>query len=675
MALTKVKLIADGVIDVDHLAANHGITTDNIGEGSALYYTDARVSSYLTTNSYATEGFVTTAVSNLVDAAPSTLDTLNELAAALGDDPNFATTVTNSIATKLPLAGGTLTGSLTVQGNITSSTNEGKLILNSTAANGKQYEFISIDTGNLGLYDGTAYRLWVNGNGNIGIRSVSPGSEISSNATVLQIDDSNVASLALNHSSSGKYEVAATGLGLDIRRNGSNYITVDTSGNVGIGTTSLSAKLHIGDGTTSVFQRFNSTNGGAINFQKSGTNSAFIGEVQQGLGSGDGLLLYTYSGGDRPIRFYPGGSEKVRFAQNGDVGIGTDSPSERLHVFGGKLKLQTAANGHGWIYAEDVNHSIILRGTRSGASTNITSYHQYGDDYSNGGGHKFFTGGLLANQLERFTISNDYTIFLNNNIGVNSTSPRGTFDIIGQGANTSSNNVSVPSGTLVLGYGGGWNENNHGASIVFTQRWYSPSSGQIAMAQITGVKERGDGNFGGGLAFWTSNQNESNLLERVRINEYGNVGIGTTSPGEKLDVVGKAKADAFEARSLGDITAGTPYTAALPYGISSMTISSPCDNNWRTLLYNVDYHKVFMWVRLGDALSRDMAHYAFQATFPNYGVAAFSVLDYFDGGWNTGGFEFTLGVIDGRYAILVRASSYYSSSNTASGSIYFLRLE
>ncbi len=47
-------------------------------------------------------------------AAPGTLDTLEELGDALGDDPNFATTVTNSIATKLPLSGGTLTGSLDV---------------------------------------------------------------------------------------------------------------------------------------------------------------------------------------------------------------------------------------------------------------------------------------------------------------------------------------------------------------------------------------------------------------------------------------------------------------------------------------------------------------------------------------------------------------------------------
>lgn len=48
----------------------------------------------------ATTAYVTTAVANLVDAAPGTLNTLNELAAALGDDANFATTTATSIATK-----------------------------------------------------------------------------------------------------------------------------------------------------------------------------------------------------------------------------------------------------------------------------------------------------------------------------------------------------------------------------------------------------------------------------------------------------------------------------------------------------------------------------------------------------------------------------------------------
>jgi len=78
-------------------------STTNIVEGTNLYYTDARVGTYLTNNSYATQSYVNTAVSNLVDAAPGTLDTLNELAAALGDDPNFATTVATSIGTKEPI--------------------------------------------------------------------------------------------------------------------------------------------------------------------------------------------------------------------------------------------------------------------------------------------------------------------------------------------------------------------------------------------------------------------------------------------------------------------------------------------------------------------------------------------------------------------------------------------
>ncbi len=55
---------------------------------------------------------VDTAVANLVDTAPAALDTLNELAAAINDDANFSTTITNSIATKLPLAGGTMSGAI-----------------------------------------------------------------------------------------------------------------------------------------------------------------------------------------------------------------------------------------------------------------------------------------------------------------------------------------------------------------------------------------------------------------------------------------------------------------------------------------------------------------------------------------------------------------------------------
>ena len=91
-------------------------TTSNLTEGTNLYYTDARVNTLLGTKNYATETYVDTAVANVVDSAPAALDTLNELAAALGDDPNLSTTLSTQIGTKVAKAGDTMTGALTLSG-------------------------------------------------------------------------------------------------------------------------------------------------------------------------------------------------------------------------------------------------------------------------------------------------------------------------------------------------------------------------------------------------------------------------------------------------------------------------------------------------------------------------------------------------------------------------------
>ena len=96
-------LIADDVA----LAGNPTTTTQSAGNN---------------TTRIATTAFVTTAINNLVDSAPSALDTLNELAAAMGDDANFSTTVTNSIATKAALAGAAFTGDVSVTGSSSGST-------------------------------------------------------------------------------------------------------------------------------------------------------------------------------------------------------------------------------------------------------------------------------------------------------------------------------------------------------------------------------------------------------------------------------------------------------------------------------------------------------------------------------------------------------------------------
>ena len=83
------------------IAAHNSDTTDvhGIADTSLLatksYADTAADTAYANANAY-----TDTAVANLVDAAPATLDTLNELAAALGDDANFAATVASSIGTK-----------------------------------------------------------------------------------------------------------------------------------------------------------------------------------------------------------------------------------------------------------------------------------------------------------------------------------------------------------------------------------------------------------------------------------------------------------------------------------------------------------------------------------------------------------------------------------------------
>jgi len=77
------------------------------------------------TEAFATETYVDTAVANLVDSSPTTLDTLNELAAALGDDPNFSTTITNLIGTKLATADFNTTADSWLTGKTTADLTEG----------------------------------------------------------------------------------------------------------------------------------------------------------------------------------------------------------------------------------------------------------------------------------------------------------------------------------------------------------------------------------------------------------------------------------------------------------------------------------------------------------------------------------------------------------------------
>jgi len=87
----KVMFVGDGSNVITDLSGN---TTAGV-TGKGFFASDMDSATAVAVSNAYTD----TAISNLIDSAPGVLDTLNELAAALGDDPSFATTITNSINT------------------------------------------------------------------------------------------------------------------------------------------------------------------------------------------------------------------------------------------------------------------------------------------------------------------------------------------------------------------------------------------------------------------------------------------------------------------------------------------------------------------------------------------------------------------------------------------------
>jgi len=139
---TDILYIWDGTAWQQAGAAN----SDDLTEGSTnLFFTNARADARITasntdalsegsTNLYYTDARADARVALLVDSAPATLDTLNELAAALGDDPNFATTTANNIATKLATADFTSTANTWIGTKDTDDLTEGSTNLYYTDA-------------------------------------------------------------------------------------------------------------------------------------------------------------------------------------------------------------------------------------------------------------------------------------------------------------------------------------------------------------------------------------------------------------------------------------------------------------------------------------------------------------------------------------------------------------
>jgi hypothetical protein len=336
--------IADGTVLAQDIA-DDAITTakiaDDVGLGGSPTTTTQSASD--NTTKVATTAYVTTALANLADSAPTTLDTLNELAAALGDDANFSTTVTNSIATKLPLAGGAMTGAITTNSTfdgVDIATRDAILTSTTTTAGAALPKAGGTLTGTVT----SSSHLQIAGNldivGQIGAYNNPSSSWGSMNfrATDYVFKNSGGTS-KMTLSSTGNLDLAGT---LDVTGATVLDSTLAVAGATTILTNLSSDTTSTPDTVLTLSTKYASTGsngvagaGSRLEFKIpddetnpiTGAAIAGIKEAADDSDASAGMAFYI-SQNDTTL------DEAVRIDHDGNVGIGTTSPSALLHAHG-----------------------------------------------------------------------------------------------------------------------------------------------------------------------------------------------------------------------------------------------------------------------------------------------------------------------------------------------------
>ena len=390
MALTKItaNIIEDGAISTASLA-DTSITAAKLAAtldltGKTITVATATAGDNDTT--VASTAFVSTAIANLADSAPATLDTLNELAAALGDDANFSTTVTNSIALKAPLASPTFTGTVTADG-LTVNPSSGDGVLN--LQNGADTQTLRIDQNSIRTTTNSDIHLFTNGNtnqlflkqstGNVGIGTNSPEAKLHLNSAGLTLI------LFDSDTSTQQYElgIGYGGVGTssfylyDNTANASRLV-VDSSGNVGIGTYSPQSKLHISGNLTID----NSSNTPYIDFVENADTSDSKARIamDQIDGSNGQLQFYNEVSGTLGERLrilgnnlHLNGGADCRI-QLGSGGAGANSTSNNtVHIRGDNTSLKFMAASGGDTIFEQNGTSRFVFGTNDWYFGNYTN--------------------------------------------------------------------------------------------------------------------------------------------------------------------------------------------------------------------------------------------------------------------------------------------------------------
>ncbi len=418
--------------------------------------------------------------------------------------------------------------------------------------------------------------------GNVGIGTTSPWTiagnlpvfEISGPSPAIQFNETGVSAentmwnLEVNEetfSGNTKSGIGGNGRWLEVRRSGATISNVTlgssdvfinaVSGNVGIGTTTPSTQLEVfassGDTTISINNTDASNDARlhinshvdqnpVIRFQKGGANKWGMW-VENGADNGD-FMIYDYGNGGNVLVLENG---------TGNVGIGTADPSSLLHAEDGDVLFNGTNSRQGFFFDESTgrvgigttNPVELLHLNKSGghAKLEIQSVTDnaglvlnapddeaaYISFETNGTEDWQIARGINDDYLSFYDLDSDSDVLVIENgtgyVGIGTTSPSGALEVNGNVGIGGFSNF-VPQKNLNIYVGNNIGDN---ASLAFQNA--NTVAGEIQSVSETGSEW--------GLGFRTYTTGDGNV-ERMRIDNDGNVGIGTTNPSTKLVVMG-----------------------------------------------------------------------------------------------------------------------------------------
>jgi len=334
---------------------------------------------------------------------------------------------------------------------------------------------------------------------------------------------------------------------------------IDSSGNVGIGTATVSNQLHIVGSNTSNYIRLDNSDGA---------------RTYLGIESGRSIIYaQNNAGGDSPLAFAIGATERARIDSSGRLGLGTSSPSEKLHITTGNIQLTdgyTLQWGGSSTFINGYNAGILQLCTGSTPRVYIDSSGNVGIGTTNPSATLETAGRIFANFANPDTNGIQLTASTGTNAAAMQFSNTGGNFYVGL---DSSNGGRIGSGAYA---GSIWHEGARSIGFGTNNQLRATidSSGRLLVGTTSSISS-----FGSAIQIAGSNSASTQLISRYDNNTDGSwlyfaksrsASVGTNTivqNGDKLGSLGFYGADGTSYVTSAIIAAevdGTPGTNDMP---------------------------------------------------------------------------------------------------------------